>query len=66
MAPTTTVQITVPAVVETSPSTTVPELDAPEEQHMPETGLNILLPLLISFQLIILGIAITRKQQHTR
>jgi hypothetical protein len=66
LAPTTTVQAAAPVVTDPPTTTTPPVLDAPEEQHMPETGLNILLPLLISFQLIILGFAMTRKQQHTR
>ncbi len=66
LAPTTTVQAVAPVVTDPpTTTTTAPVLDAPEEQHMPETGLNILLPLLISFQLIILGFAMTRKQQDT-
>lgn len=64
-APTTTEVAMVPVVTE-PPTTTVPDLDAPEEQHMPKTGMSILLPLLISFQLIILGIAMTRKQQNIK
>lgn len=62
IAPTTTVAAIVPVVTE-PPTTTIPALDAPEEQHMPKTGMSILLPLLISFQLIILGWALTKKQQ---
>lgn len=62
LAPTTTVETVVPVVTE-APTTTVPVLDAPEEQHLPKTGLSTIVLLFISFQLILLGIAMTRKQQ---
>lgn len=62
LAPTTTVEAVVPVVTEAS-TTTVPVLDAPKEQHLPKTGLSTIVLLFISFQLILLGIAMTRKQQ---
>lgn len=65
LAPTTTVETVVPVVTE-APTTTVPVLDAPEEQHLPKTGLSTIVLLLISFQLILIGIAMTRKQQDLR
>lgn len=63
VAPTTTAAVIVPVVTE-PPTTTIPVLDAPEEQHMPKTGLNTMLPLLISFQLMILGYALTKRQKN--
>lgn len=65
LAPTTTFETVVPVVTE-APTTTVPVLDAPEEQHLPKTGLSTIVLLLISFQLILIGIAMTRKQQDLR
>lgn len=66
LAPTTTaVEEVVPAVTN-PPSTTIPKIDAPPHAEMPKTGASILIPLLVSFQLIILGIAMTRKQQETK
>lgn len=65
LAPTTTVETVVPVATEV-PTTTVPVLDAPEEQHLPKTGLSTIVLLLISFQLILIGIAMTRKQQDLR
>lgn len=65
LAPTTTVETVVPVVTEAT-TTTVPVLDAPEEQHLPKTGLSTIVLLLISFQLILIGIAMTRKQQDLR
>ena len=65
LAPTTTVETVVPVATE-APTTTVPVLDAPEEQHLPKTGLSTIVLLLISFQLILIGIAMTRKQQDLR
>lgn len=40
-----------------------PALDAPEEQHMPQTGVNTMVLLLISFQLIILGYAMVKNNK---
>ena len=62
LAPRTTVEAVAPVVTE-APTTTVPVLDAPKEQHLPKTGLSTIVLLFISFQLILLGIAMTRKQQ---
>jgi hypothetical protein len=61
VAPSTTVQTVVPVVTQ-APTTTTPVLDAPEEQHLPKTGLSTIILLFISFQLILTGIAMTRKQ----
>jgi len=58
-----TVQIVVPVVTDPSPTTTIPALDAPEHAHLPSTGLSVILPLLISFQLILLGIALTKTHK---
>lgn len=65
-APSTTSQQEVlPAAEETAP-TTIPEIDAPEEQHLPSTGLSVIIPLLISFQLIVLGMAMIKGKRITR
>ena len=66
VAPTTTVQAVVPVVTDPPVTTTIPELDAPPHAELPSTGISLILPLLISFQLIILGIAMTRKQENNK
>lgn len=45
-------------------TTLPPVLDAPEEQHMPQTGVNTMVLLLISFQLIILGYAMVKNNKR--
>lgn len=48
------------------PATTIPILDAPKEQHLPKTGTSTFVLLLISFNLVLLGFGLTKKQQEAR
>lgn len=65
VVPSTTIETVVPIVTE-SPLKNVSVLDAPEEQHLPKTGLSTIAVLLISFQLLLIGFAMVKGQQKIK
>lgn len=65
-APNTTEVVVVAPAVEVTTTTRVPKVDAPPHADLPKTGLGVILPLIFSFELILLGYTLSKFKKPVR